>query len=77
MIIRNRTFFIAENVSDHNRMRLAKEILMRGGILIRDPEQQTDYEIFDAEKEYTADNTDIHRRSSVRISVNEMTRMID
>lgn len=77
MIIRNRTFFIAENVSDHNRMRLAKEILMRGGILITDPFQQTDYEIFDAEKEYLVNRNIIHERSGVRVSVNEMTRMID
>ena len=76
MQIRNRTFFIAENVSGHYRCRFAREILQRGGILSPDP-HDTDYVIFDAEKDHPARQEEPEEHPVFRITVNEAVRFFD
>lgn len=77
MIIRNRTFFIAENVSAARRHQLTREILLRGGIVCAEPDEKTDYEIFDAENEYLRNRKRPADTKALRITVNEMTAMLD
>lgn len=77
MIIQNRTFYIAENVTDHYRMKFAKEILKRGGMCAVTEDSEADYEIFDAERAYRQNSRTQKKNGSLRISVNEMMEILD
>jgi hypothetical protein len=71
----NRTFFISENVSDHYARRFAREISLRCGKMTADPCAHADYIIYDAEKDLK--EPEEQDRSAVKITVNEMVRIID
>ncbi len=77
MIIRNRTFLIAENVSAARRQKLTREIFLRGGIVCAEPDEKTDYVIFDAENEYLRNRKKPADTNALQITVNEMTAMLD
>ncbi len=75
MQIRNRTFFISENVSDYYRKKFAKDISLRCGKLTVSPDDRADYVIYDAQKTDGPEKDRSH--SCVKITVNEMVSFLD
>ena len=73
MQIRNRTFFISDNVSDHYRRRFAKEILLRSGKLAAAPGDHADYVIYDAGRSMKENRN----HSCTKITMNEMVSIFD
>ena len=73
MQIRNRTFFISDNVSDHYHRRFAKEILLRSGKLAVSPDDHADYVIYDAGRSMMENQN----HSCIKITVNEMVSIFD
>ena len=77
MIIKNRTFFISDHVSDYYKQKFAREILERGGLLTVNEKDTADCVVFDAEKQYTGTSIKDRNDHTLYVTVNEMIRFFD
>lgn len=77
MIIKNRTFFISDHVSDYYKQKFAREILERGGLLTADEKGTADCVVFDAEKQYAGTSIKDRNDHTLYVTVNEMIRFFD